>query len=194
MRPEHLPPAGAAILDWGALPADAVEVARVTGAWGVGGWLKIRSYSASADALFHATTWFLQPGEGVVATRVTSQAAAVSVEQIKDHSGVIVAQCAGITDRDVAQQLRGAAIFIRRADFPPATEGEYYWVDLIGARVANRSGTDLGAVTDLLQAGPQEVLVVHDGAQERLIPFVDAYVDRVDLAAGRIDVDWQADY
>lgn len=179
------------------MPADAVEVARVIGAWGVGGWVKLRSYSASADALFHATTWFLQPREGVVAT-TGSQAGQhgleLAVEHVQNHGDLLVAQCAGVVDREAAQQLRGAAVFVRRSDFPPPAEGEYYWVDLIGARVVNRSGVDLGAITDLLQAGPQEVLVVHDGARERLIPFVAAHVDRVDLAARRVTVDWQPDY
>ena len=88
--------------------------------------------------------------------------------------------------------------FIPRSSFPTPAEGEYYWVDLIGLAVVNREGVALGEVADLMATGPQQVLVVRyqqDGQPaERLIPFVDAYVDAVDLDGKRITVDWQPDY
>ena len=64
--------------------------------------------------------------------------------------------------------------------------------------MVNREGVALGEVTDLMATGPQQVLVLgyqEEGKSlERLIPFVDAFVDDVDLAARRITVDWQPDY
>ena len=70
-------------------------------------------------------------------------------------------------------------------------------VDLIGLEVINREGVLLGQVHDLLQTGPQTVLVIRaeqDGASiERLIPFVSVYVDSVSVADRRIVVDWQPD-
>jgi 16S rRNA processing protein RimM len=67
--------------------------------------------------------------------------------------------------------------------------------------VRNREGQDLGTVSELMSTGPQTVLVLHqpnpDDATkpiERMIPFVSAYVDRVDITARQIWVDWQADY
>ena len=73
-------------------------------------------------------------------------------------------------------------------------------MDLVGLAVVNREGVSLGQVSDLMATGPQQVLVVHEtpaGADkpvERLIPFVAAYVDTVDVAARQIVVDWQPDY
>jgi 16S rRNA processing protein RimM len=71
-------------------------------------------------------------------------------------------------------------------------------VDLIGLQVVNREGLVLGEVRELMATGPQTVLVVgYEEAgkpAERMIPFVSAYVDQVDLAARRITVDWQPDY
>ena len=82
--------------------------------------------------------------------------------------------------------------------FPTAGTDEFYWVDLIGLEVVNREGVALGQVRELLSTGPQTVLVMgyeQDGKpQERMIPFVAAFVDDVDLAARRITVDWQPDY
>jgi len=164
------------------LPDDAVEVGRILDAWGIQGWFKVQPYSASPEALFSCRRWWLQsPERGAKAA----------------FAGT-VASAADITDRDAALGLKGARIFIPRSAFPAPAEGEYYWVDLIGLAVVNREGVVLGQVSDLLATGPQQVLVVgcQDAGKpcERLIPFVDAYVDAVDLPARQITVDWQPDY
>jgi 16S rRNA processing protein RimM len=87
---------------------------------------------------------------------------------------------------------------VPRSAFPTASDDEYYWVDLIGLEVVNREGVHLGRVKDLMATGPQTVLVleqeVEGQPQERMLPFVAAYVDDVDLQARRITVDWQPDY
>ena len=94
-------------------------------------------------------------------------------------------------------------MFVARSSFPTAAEDEFYWVDLIGVEVFNRDGHALVRVTALIDTGPHSVLCVRrpdagpevpDTAAERLIPFVAAYIDRVDMAARRIEVDWGLDY
>ena len=100
--------------------------------------------------------------------------------------------------RTAAEALKGARIFIPRSSFPTAATDEFYWIDLLGLDVVNREGIALGQVHDLLSAGPQTVLVleyVEDGKTlERMIPFVNQFVDGVDLPGRRITVDWQPDY
>ena len=96
--------------------------------------------------------------------------------------------------------LKGARVFISRSSFPSTADGEYYWVDLLGLDVVNREGVALGQVKDLMSTGPQTVLVLSgapadgDKPVERMIPFVAAFIDDVDLPARKITVDWQADY
>ncbi len=179
------------------LPDDAVEVGRILDAWGIQGWFKVQPYSASPEALFSCRRWWLQPPERG-AKAAFSGTVALNIRQARAHSDGLVASAADITDRDAALGLKGARIFIPRSAFPALAEGEYYWVDLIGLAVVNREGVVLGQVSDLLATGPQQVLVVgyQDAGKpcERLIPFVDAYVDAVDLPAGQITVDWQPDY
>ena len=179
------------------LPADAVEVGRIQGAWGIKGWVKILPYSASPEALFSSKRWFLLPSERGPKTPFDG-AVRLRIQQAREHSDAIVACAHDLTDRNAAEALKGARIFVPRSSFPTPAEGEYYWVDLIGLAVVNRDGVALGQVTDLMATGPQQVLVIGyeaDGkAQERMIPFVDAYVDEVDLQAKRITVDWQPDY
>jgi len=188
-----------------ALPDDCIEVGRILDAWGVKGWLKILPHSSDPEALFSAKSWFLQapdakfrPGFNAFTGTVT-----LAVDEAKTHSGSVVAKIDGLDDRNDAEALRGCRIFLPRSAFPKASKDEYYWVDLIGLNVVNREGIALGCVRDLMATGPHSVLCVQyqvsqeDGSnkdEERMIPFVSAYVDSVDIAAKLITVDWQPDY
>lgn len=187
----------APVLEPAELPADAVEVGRVLDAWGIKGWLKVQPYSASPEALFSSKRWYLLPPERGARTAFDGPVL-LRVKQARDHADAIVASAHDIADRNAAEGLKGARIFVARSSFPTLGEGEYYWVDLIGLAVVNREGVALGTVADLMATGPQQVLVIADeeggAARERMIPFVAAYVDDVDLPARRITVDWQPDY
>jgi 16S rRNA processing protein RimM len=178
------------------LPADAIEVGRIADAWGVKGWFKILPHSASPEALFSSRRWYLQPSEK--GTKTFSGTVLLRVREAKEHSDTIVASAHEVDDRAAAEALKGARIFVPRSSFPTADPDEYYWVDLIGLEVVNREGVRLGQVRDLLSTGPQTVLVIgylEEGkVLERMIPFVAAYVDNVDLPGKRITVDWQTDY
>jgi 16S rRNA processing protein RimM len=183
-------------LDTAELPADAIEVGRIADAWGVKGWFKVLPHSASPEALFSSKRWYLLPTER--GTKTFTGTVLLRVREAKEHSDTIVASAHEVDDRNAAEALKGARIFIPRSSFPTASTDEYYWVDLIGLEVINREGVALGQVKELLSTGPQTVLVIEyteDGkALERMIPFVSAYVDGVDLPGKRITVDWQADY
>jgi 16S rRNA processing protein RimM len=187
------------------LPDDAIEVGRVLDAWGVKGWVKILPHSSDADALFSAKSWYLQVPDAKFRPGFTAFTGTVSlnVDESKIHSGAVVAKFTSLDDRNAAEALRGARIFLSRSSFPAASTDEYYWVDLIGLNVVNREGVALGCVRDLMATGPHSVLCVEyasgqqDGSTltaERMIPFVSAYVDAVDLAGKCITVDWQPDY
>jgi len=178
------------------LPVDAVEVGRVLGAWGVKGGIRVKAFAADPQALFSSRRWFLQPSETVLPQgnrSVRALPALLRVVQAREHGDGVVATVRDIEDRDAAQALAGARIFVPRASFPTPDEGEFYWVDLIGLSVANRAAIELGTVSGLIETGPHCVLRVQSAgadARERLIPFVAAYVDAVDLPGRRITVDW----
>ena len=185
------------VLETAELPSDAVEVGRITDAWGVKGWFKVLPYSSNPEALLAAKSWLLQPAEKGTKSFFTGTVL-LPIRQARTHSDSVVAWAQGVDDRDAAEALRGARIFVPRATFPAVGDDEYYWVDLIGLPVVNREGVTLGTVRDLLPTGPQTTLVLayeHEGKpHERMIPFVSAYVDKVDLAGRCITVDWQPDY
>lgn len=178
------------------LPADAVEVGRIADAWGIKGWFKVISYSSDAEVLLTAKNWYLLPAEK--GAKHFTGTVLLPVKQARTHSDSIVATAAAVGDRNAAETLRGARIFVSRTAFPAADEGEFYWVDLLGMSVVNREGVAMGVVKDLLATGPQTTLVLayDEGGKERerMIPFVDAYVGKVDLAGKSILVDWQLDY
>lgn len=186
------------------LPADAVELGRFQDAWGIKGWIKIHAHGADTAALLANDAWYLTPPEARFARGfvVFSDSVQVQVAEVKAHADGWVARIEGVNDRSTAESLRGTRIHLARSRFPALPEGEHYWIDLIGCRVHNREGVDLGLVTDLMATGPSSVLVMEytdtvageAKTLERLVPFVSAYVDGVDTAERRITVDWQPDY
>ncbi len=178
------------------VPDDLIDVGFIAGAYGVHGWLKAQSHSSDAAAMLSASTWWLKPR---TASGTPGAPAMVRVKQAREHSGTVVVQLENLTDRTLAERMKGSVVAVRRADFPAPEEGEFYWIDLIGANVTNLQEESLGVVEGLVDNGAQQilrvVLVAADGSkEERLIPFVDAYVRSVDAGEGRIGVDWGLDY
>ncbi|MGD9944615.1 MAG: ribosome maturation factor RimM [Burkholderiaceae bacterium] len=193
-KPPALPAEAAA-----PLPADAVIVGRVEGAWSIRGALRIAPYGDASDSVLTVSRrWWLRRPAPAAGER------AFDVASARRHSGAIVAQLRGVDDRDAAQALKGAEVLVSRADFPSLAADEYYWVDLVGCEVVNPAGETLGVVTGLDDHGAHAILRVRDSAAnttpnadkavERLIPFVPAYIVDVDLGARRIVADWGRDY
>lgn len=162
-----------------------VPMGRVSGAFGIQGWVKIHPYSDDPANLVNLPRWWLGQDESWREIEVT---------QWEVHGRAVVAKLRGVEDRDAAARLRGSEVAVPRESLPPAAEGEFYWSDLVGLAVLNSVGEALGMVSEVFSNGAQDVLRVQDGATVRLIPFVPAYVQEVQLEAGRIVVDWQRDW
>ncbi len=173
------------------LPDDAVEVGRIGEPWGVKGWFRVFAYSSSADALRANRRWHLAPPEGDTGH---GPSRALTIRELRTHGDGLIASARDVDDRNGAAALRGQRLLVGRSSFPAPAADEYYWDDLIGLDVVNRDGAALGRVDGLLDNGPQSVLRVVAGDDERLIPFVSAHVDSVDLGARLVRVDWGLDY
>ncbi len=208
-------------LSW---PEDAIEVGRILGAWGIKGGIKVLPFAADPQALFSARHWFLKPAEAskkpsavavarpgktvvpvIPAHKTPAQKAALAaplpfalnVQGVRDQGDAIVATAPEIADRDAAEAMKGVRVFVSRSTFPKTDDGEFYWIDLIGLSVFNRDQVALGDVVGLIDTGPHCVLRIQPAeadAEERLVPFVDAFVDSVDMPGRRIVVDWGLDY
>jgi 16S rRNA processing protein RimM len=167
---------------------------RVIAPYGVKGWVKVHAYTEERATLLDYATWWIRPRAGSAIGAGGWQEYAV--EASREHGAALIAQLAGIGDREAAAALKGADIGVPRAALPAVEGNEIYYSDLVGLEVMNRQGVRLGRVASVQDFGAHPVLCVTDEASlaERMIPFVGAYVDGVDVATGRIDVDWQLDY
>ncbi|NHR03974.1 ribosome maturation factor RimM [Chromobacterium haemolyticum] len=164
---------------------DLVVMGFVRGAFGVKGWLKVQADTEYADGLFDYPVWWL--GKENDWKPYTFENGALQPK-------ALAAKLEGVEDRDAAEVLRGMQIAVPRAELPAAEEGEYYWADLIGLEVVNQQGEVLGKVSELMETGAHDLLVVQGADAQRMIPFVDQYVLEVQLAEGKIQVDWGLDY
>lgn len=162
-----------------------VELGKVTGTYGVRGWVKIFSYTEHRQGILDYNPWHLLH---------KGQTTTWEVIEGKAHGKGMIARLHGIEDRDQATELIGSVIRIRRDQLPPAREGEYYWSDLIGLQVTTTQGEDLGRIDRMLETGAHDVMVIQ-GDRERLIPFVQGrYVRDIDLDQGRMVVDWDPEF
>ncbi len=158
---------------------------RLTGAFGIQGWAKVRTFTEHPDGLAAHPRWWIRTKAGW---------RSMALQEFKVRPAAITAKLEGIEDRTAAESLRGCDVAVTRDDLGEAAEGEFFWVDLEGLAVVNRQGESLGRVDGLTRGGGADVLVVKGEGRERLIPFVPTYVDKVDREAKRITVDWEAGY
>jgi 16S rRNA processing protein RimM len=181
--------------------SNMVVMGRIVAPYGVFGWLKIVPDTEAFDGLFDYDTWWLGKGDDW---------REMVVETAKTHNDVLVVKLKGIDDRDAALACKGKQIAVPREQLPEAEENEYYWSDLIGLRVKNKQDVDFGLIVDVFETGANDVIAVRADAvkqeasagrsvskekpQERLLPFIDAVVLEVDLAAKTMLVDWDADF
>jgi 16S rRNA processing protein RimM len=166
---------------------DAIVVlGAVSGAHGVRGWLRIRPYTVSTQSLLDYSTWWLKPRDAGWRTFARADG--------RVHGRDVLVALEGVETREAALALKGADVGVPRDALPAAAPGEVYWHDLIGMRVINRAGVELGEVRGVTEHGAHPLLRVAlargEGGGERLIPFVPAIVERVDVAGRCIDVDW----
>ncbi|AVJ56352.1 ribosome maturation factor RimM [Idiomarina sp. OT37-5b] len=176
--------------------SDNVVIGCIGAVYGVKGWLKIQSYTENPEDIFSYSPWYLQSS----AARQQSEQA-VTVVEWRRHNKGLIALIDGINDRDEASRLTGMEISIAADELPALAEDEFYWRDLIGMRVKNKQGYDMGVVEQIMPTPANDVLVVSAnsndafGKSERLIPFVQSqYILAVDNDNQLIQVDWPADF
>jgi 16S rRNA processing protein RimM len=167
---------------------DKIVVGKLGASYGIRGWLKVFSYTDNAESIFDYSPWYLShKGEWVE----------YKVESWKRHNKGLVVKLEGLDVREDAQLLTNFEISIDPAVLPELPSDEFYWRDLIGMHVVTDKGYDLGTVSDMLETGSNDVLVVKAnlkdafGQKERLIPFLEEQVIKhIDREAQRIEVDW----
>ncbi|MBA1277165.1 MULTISPECIES: ribosome maturation factor RimM [Pseudomonadaceae] len=169
---------------------DLIVIGKVVSVHGVRGDVKVYSFTDPIDNLLDYRRWTLRRGDEVKQVELVSG---------RLQGKILVATLRGLTDREVARTYADFEICIPRSELPPLTGEEYYWYQLQGLKVINQLGQVLGRVDHLLETGANDVLVVKpfDGSlddRERLLPYTDPCVLKVDLDAGEMHVEWDADF
>lgn len=163
-----------------------VTLGVIAGSYGVQGWVKVRSHTEPRDNILRYSPWRVEYKGKQRDFKVLSG---------RLQGSVVIARLEGLEVREEAMGLAGAAITVARGRLPSLPKGEYYWTDLIGLEVVNQEGIAFGKITRLFETGANDVVVTDDGQRERFIPYVlGMYVLEVNLADGRMLVDWDAEF
>ncbi|WP_374260421.1 ribosome maturation factor RimM [Zoogloea sp.] len=166
-----------------------IVLGRIVAPFGVGGWVRVHPFGDDPLSWKKMPQWWLGTDPD------GSEWVPYTLKGCREHGkGGIVAAFAEVADRNAAEAVDGYYIAAPRDALPVPDKDEYYWADLVGLAVRNAAGVGLGTVTGLLSTGAHDVLQVQDGDVERLIPFVATYVTAVDMAAGCVTVEWEADW
>lgn len=165
-----------------------ITLGKVGAVYGIKGWLKIHSFTGETDAILDYFPWSLKLGNKTQTVEITDW---------RKHNKGLIVKVAGIDDRDYAQALVGSEIQTSEAALPELSQDDFYWRDLIGMSVVTNKGYDLGVVSDMMETGANDVLVVkanlNDGfsKKERLIPYLfEQVIESVNIENKQICVDW----
>ncbi len=164
-------------------PDQRIEIGEIKAAYGVKGWVKVFSYTRPIEQIFSYKCWLL--GENADEYQLENY-------DQRTNSGLI-AKIKAIDNRSEALTLSGKSIAIYKSELAELDEG-YYWSQIIGLDVFNLKGERLGQITQMIETGANDVMVVKSGNKERLIPYAEIIVQSVVLEDGRMVVDWEPDY
>ena len=176
------------------VPEDRLQIGQLRSAYGLNGWLWVYSNTEPMTNMFDYLPWYIETKAGWQS---------IDVKRWKPHGKGLVVALKGVDDRTGADNLVGATIWIAKSQLPKADVDEYYWSDLKGLTVlgltAEEQEVNLGQIFELFETGANDVMVVKAtvdsvDAEERMIPWHKDVVQRVDLEAGRIYVNWGVDY
>lgn len=162
-----------------------VILGKVGGLYGVRGWVKLWSFTDPVENL-------LEYREVELGREGNWRPARLA--EGRRQGQALVARFEGCADRDEAASLVGAELAVMRDRLPAPETGEYYWADLVGLEVITTTGVVLGRIEQMMATGANDVMVVK-GDRERLLPFLPGRcVNEVDLAGGRVVVDWDPEF
>ncbi|WGW04265.1 ribosome maturation factor RimM [Tropicibacter oceani] len=160
--------------------SDLVCVGAFSGAFGVHGEVRLKSFTADPLAIADYAPLTLEDGSGSYDIQIT-----------REINNGFAARVTGIATKEQADALRGTRLFAPRDRLPSLPDDEYYHADLIGVAVFDAGGAPLGTVKSVQNHGAADLLELAIPGQSKtvLLPFTMAVVPTVDLAAGRIVAD-----
>ena len=165
------------------MAAPLVAIGEVLKPYGLSGEVRVRVLTDRPEERFgdlrQCVLW-----EPAIDRRETCQIARCRLD-----GETVLVKMDGVDSPEHARQLAGRLLAVHQADALPAPEGSFYPRQLKGARVATRDGRTVGTFVRIEPGGAQDLWVVTDGAEERLIPAVAEIVVEVNVRDGRIVID-----
>jgi len=154
-----------------------LAIGRVARPFGVQGELKVALLTEHPEQLDRLHTIYLGPA-----------IEPWTVKRVRLHGETALFKLVGCDDRTTADTLRGMLVQITRADAVPLEDDEYYEHQIIGMRVIQDNGTDLGQVKEIIYTGANDVYVVAGPTGELLLPAIQSVILEIDLDADRMTV------
>lgn len=179
------------------MPTDKVCLGRLGAPYGLKGWVRLISFTDPRENLLLHKKFLAMPP---AAERGDASGRQLYLDASRPHGKGLIGHLRGFDTPEAVRELTGLELYVDAAMLPNLEVGEYYWHQLTGLQVLNTCGERLGRVQSLMETGANDVLIVEPtddsvDESERLIPWVpDAVVQKVDLDAGTILVEWEADY
>lgn len=173
-----------------AVAEDLIVLGKIYSVHGVRGEVKVYSFTDPIDNLLDYPRWTLRRAE---------ESRQVDLLGGRLQGKTLVIKIKGLDDREEARCFAGFDICVPRSQLPALADGEFYWLQLQGLLVINLQGQVLGKIDHLLETGANDVMLVKPCSgslddRERLLPYTDQCVQSVDLQAGEMRVDWDADF
>jgi 16S rRNA processing protein RimM len=166
-------------------PDDWVPLAVVGRPHGVRGEVRAHPFDRDSDLLLELDEVLVRFVEG----ERKGEEHEVSIDGARGTNDAILVKLHAVDDRNAAEELRGAQLCVKRRDFPPIDEGEFYACDVVGARVvAEVEGRDeeIGVLKELMTYPSVDVFLVEGVRGRWEVPVVEAYVASVDVEAGLV--------
>ena len=156
-----------------------ILLGHIAGAHGIRGEVLIKTYTEAPE---NVGAYGPLSDEGGTRT--------FNLKSARATSKGVVARLQGVDDRNAAEALKGIALYIERERLPAAADGEFYHADLIGLAAVDGDGTPLGEIVAVQNYGAGDLLEIRlaGASKTELVPFTDAAVPEVDIAARRVVV------
>jgi 16S rRNA processing protein RimM len=156
-------------------------VGRIVGHHGIGGELKVKTYSGDSFNLCKDKEIFLQH-------KKSNDFMPFKIQQVRGTLKKIILSIKGVDDLDHALAFIGMDIWMAKKDLQHPDKDEFYWYQLIGMTVMTYEGNIMGTLENIIETGANDVYVVKQGENEYLVPALKDVVESVDLNKGIIIV------
>ncbi|GAA6163591.1 ribosome maturation factor RimM [Pelagimonas sp. KU-00592-HH] len=159
---------------------EMVCVGAIAGAYGVRGEVRLKSFTAEAEAIADYAPLTTEDGTQSFTLTIT--------RAIKNG---LAARLSGVSTKEEADALKGTQLFVPRDRLPDLDDDEFYYTDLVGLEVRDTGGTVLGHVKSVQNHGATDLLEIHGPGLKAtvLLPFTREAVPTVDISGGRIIAD-----